>query len=99
MIVEYESLILGLRAAKYLCIQLVSSDSELIVQQVKDVYRVKQTLLKVYHNEVWDLIGNFFLAFNITYILVDRNQTTYSLDLEATYTHWIWKQLILKFQN
>ena len=49
-IVEYEELILGLRAAKYLGIQqlIVFGDSELIVQQVKDVYEVKQSLLKVY---------------------------------------------------
>ena len=41
--------------------------------------------MKVYRNEVWDLIDNFFLAFNITYIPRDNNQTTDSLALEATY--------------
>ena len=86
-IAEYEALILSLRAAKDLGIQqlIVFGDSELIVQQVKDVYQVKQSLLKVYQNEVWDLIYNFLLDFNITYIPRDHNQTTDSLDSVATY--------------
>ena len=43
-IVQYEALIPGLRAAKYLNIQQLSvfGDSELIIQQVKNVYHVKQ---------------------------------------------------------
>ena len=86
-IVEYEALILGLRDAKDLGIQQLNlfGDSELIVQQVKDVYQVKQSSLKVYRNEVWDLIDNFFLAFNINYIPRDHNQTTDSLALATTY--------------
>ena len=53
-IVEYEALVLGLRAAKDLTFQQLTmfGDSELIVQQVKDVYHVKQPLLKVYQNRV-----------------------------------------------
>ena len=58
--------------------------SKLIAQQVKDVYWVKESLLKVYRKEVWDLIDNFFLAFNITYIPRDHNQTTDSLALART---------------
>ena len=86
-IVDYEALILGLRATKDLGIQqlTVFGDSDLMVQQVKDVYWVKQTLLKVYHNEVWDLIDNFFIAFNITYIPKDHNQTSNLLDLATNY--------------
>ena len=51
---EYESLILGLRAAKDLGIKelAVFGDSELVIQQVKRVYQVKQYLLKVCRNEV-----------------------------------------------
>src|SRR5713101_4725416 len=48
-------------------------------------YEVKQDLLKVYRNEVWDMIDNYFVAFNITYIPRDHNQTTDSLSLAATH--------------
>ena len=53
---EYEALILGLRVAKDLRIQQVSvyGDFELVVQHVKYKYQVKQDLLKVYRNEVWN---------------------------------------------
>ena len=64
---------------------ILCGDSKLIVQQVKDVYQVKQPLLKLYRNEVWDLIDNFFLAFNITYIPRYHNKKTNSLDLAAIY--------------
>ena len=47
-------------------------NSELVVQQVKSNYQVKQDLLKVYWNEVWDMIENYFVAFNITYIPRDQ---------------------------
>ena len=51
---EYEALILRLRAAKDLGIKelAVFGDSELVIQQVKRVYQVKQYLLKFYRNEV-----------------------------------------------
>ena len=42
-------------------------------------------MLKVYRNEAWDLIDNFFLAFNIYFIPRDHNQTMDSLALAATY--------------
>ena len=46
---------------------------------------MKQDLLKVCHNEVWDMIDNYFVAFNITYIPRDHNQTADSLALAATH--------------
>ena len=57
---KYEALLLGLKAAKYLGIQQISvyGDFELVVQQVRNNYQVKQDLLKVYHNEVWDMMDN-----------------------------------------
>ena len=66
-IFEYEALIIRLRAAKDLKIQQLTlfGDSELVVQQVKNVSQVKQNLLKVYWNEVWYLVDNFLLCFNI----------------------------------
>ena len=53
-IVEYEALLLGLRATKDMGIQQISvyGDSELVVQQVRNNYQVKQYLLKVYRNGV-----------------------------------------------
>ena len=42
-------------------------------------------MLKVYRNEVWDLIDNFFLAFNITFVPREYNETTDSLALAAAY--------------
>ena len=84
---EYEALFLGLNAAKNLCIQqiYVYGDSELVVQQVRDKYQVKHDLLKVYRNDVWDMIVNFFIAFNISYIPRHHNQTGDSLALAATH--------------
>ena len=39
----------------------------------------------MYRNEVWDLIDNFFLAFNINFVPREYNETTYSLALAAAY--------------
>jgi ribonuclease HI len=75
-IAEYEALILGLRAAKDMGIEklVVSGNSELIIHQIRNVYRTKQPKLKQYRNEVWDLMENLFLAFNITFIQRSINQ-------------------------
>ena len=84
---KYESFILGIRVAKDLNIQQLTmfGDTELVVQQVKNVYQVKQHLLKVYRNEVWNSVDNFLLSFNIAYIPRDYNQTIYSLALASAY--------------
>ena len=84
---EYETLLLGLKAAKDLGIQhiFVYGDSELVVQQVRNNYQVRKYLLKVYRNELWDMIDNYFVAFNNTYIRMDHNQTDNSLSLVATH--------------
>jgi ribonuclease HI len=64
---EYEALVLGLRAAKDMGIEEIAvfGDAELIVQQIRNTYQAKNPQLRSYRNEVWDLIDNFFLAFNI----------------------------------
>jgi ribonuclease HI len=66
-IVEYEALVLGLRAAKDMKIEglTVFGDAKLIVHQVRNIYQTKHPRLKAYRNEVWDLIDNFFSTFNI----------------------------------
>jgi hypothetical protein len=46
----------------------------LIINQVKNIYQDKQQRLKQYKNEVWYLVYNFFLAFNISFIPREENQ-------------------------
>ena len=86
-VAKYDASILRLRVAKDLGIQqlVVFGDFELVVQQVRNVYQVKKQLLKVYKNEVWDLIDHFFTTFNISFIPRDHNQTADSLALAATF--------------
>jgi ribonuclease HI len=74
-IAEYEALVLGLRDAKDMAIEslIVFGDSELIINQVKNIYQAKQHSLKQYKNEVWGLVDNFFLEFNISFILEEAN--------------------------
>ena len=40
--------------------------------------------MRAHRNQVWDLIDNFFHAFNITSIPKEMNQTDYSLDVAAS---------------
>ena len=42
-------------------------------------------LLKIYRNEVWDMLENYFIAFNITHIPRNHNETADSLALAATH--------------
>jgi ribonuclease HI len=82
-IVEYEALVLGLRYAKDMAIDCLSffGDSELIINQVRNIYQDKQQRLKQYRDKVWDLIVNLFLAFNISFIPREENQKANSLAL------------------
>ena len=84
-IAEYEALVLGLRDSKDMDIDslAVFGDSELIINQVKNIYQDKPQRLKQYQNEVWDLVDNFFLAFNISFIPREENQKADSLALDA----------------
>jgi ribonuclease HI len=72
---EYEALVLGLRDAKDMAIDclVVFGDSELIINQFKNIYQTKQQRIKQYINKVWDLIDNFYLAFNISFIPKEEN--------------------------
>ena len=85
---KYEALVMGLRIAKDLGIQQLAifGDSELVVQRGKNVYQVKKQLLKVYRNEVWDLMDSLFSTFNISFIPRDQNQKPHSLSLAATFS-------------
>jgi ribonuclease HI len=85
-VAEYEALVLGMRAAKEMGIKEmdVFGDAELIIQQVRNVYRAKHPRLRSYRNEVWDLIDNFFSAFNITFVPREDNTSADSLAVSAS---------------
>jgi ribonuclease HI len=74
-IAKYEALVLVLRVAKDMVIANLAffCDSELIINQVKNIYQSKKHRLKKYRNEVWDLVDNFFLEFNISFIPREEN--------------------------
>jgi ribonuclease HI len=78
--------VLGLRAAKDMAIEslAVFGDSDLIINQVKNIYQSKKQRLKQYMNEVWDLVDNLFLAFNISFIPREENQKEDSLALVSS---------------
>ena len=79
--VEFEALILGLKVAIEMGVNQISmfGASKLIIQQVKNIYRVKKPKLRSYRNEVWDIIEKSFTTFNITFIPRDLNQLVDSL--------------------
>jgi hypothetical protein len=85
-VVEYEALVLGVRAAKETRIKEITifGDAELIIQQVINAYRANHPWLKSYRNEVWDLIDNFLLAFNISFIPRGENTSADSLVVSAS---------------
>jgi ribonuclease HI len=85
-VAEYEALVLGMRAAKEMGIEEIAifGDAELIIQQVRNAYRAHNPRLRNYRNEVWDLIDNFFLAFNISFIPRGENTLADSLAVSAS---------------
>jgi ribonuclease HI len=85
-VAEYEALVLGMRAAKERGIEEVAvfEEAELIIQQVRNVYQAKHPRLRGYRNEVWDLIDNFFSAFNISFIPREENTLVNSLVVSSS---------------
>jgi ribonuclease HI len=85
-VAEYEALVLGLRAAKDMGIEEITvfGDVELIVQHIINAYQAKHPQLRSYRNEVWDLVDNFFLAFNISFVPREENVMTDSLAVSAS---------------
>jgi ribonuclease HI len=86
-VVEYKARVLGLRVAKDMRIEelAVFGDVELIFHQVKKIYQAKHPRLKTYINEVRDIIDNFFLAFNISFIPREENIMFDSLVVYASH--------------
>jgi hypothetical protein len=62
----------------------VFGDVELIVHQVKNMYQAKHPRLRTYRNEVWDLVDNFFSAFNISFVPREENILVDSLVVSAS---------------
>jgi hypothetical protein len=85
-VVEYEALVLGLRAAKDMNIEelAVFGDAELIVHQVKNLYQTKHPRLRTYINEVWDIVYSFFLDFNISFVPREEKTMTDSLAISTS---------------
>jgi ribonuclease HI len=85
-VAEYEALFLGLRDAKDMGITEVAvfGDVELIVQHVRNAYQTKHPRLRSYKNEVWDLIDNFFSAFNISFAPREENSLADSLAISTS---------------
>ena len=85
-VAEYEALVLGLRVSKDMGIEEVAmfGDAELIFQQIKNAYQDKHPRLRSYKNEAWDLIDNFFSAFNISFIPREDNVVADSLAVLAS---------------
>ena len=83
---EYEALLLGLQIARSMGIQSlkVLGDSELVVKQVRNQCQTKHPRLRAYRNEVWDMVENFFLAFNIQFMPREQNRMADSLAAAAS---------------
>ena len=98
-VVEYEALLLGLQTTKNMNIQSlkVLGDSELVVRQVRNQCQAKHPRLRAYKNEVWDLVENFFLAFNIQFMPRDQNRMVDSL-VVATGTFWPPQNPLLRYE-
>lgn len=82
----YESLLLGLQTTKNMNIEclIVYGDSELVIIQIKNQCQAKHPRPRTYHNEVWDLIENFFLDFNIQFLPREGNIMADSLVVAAS---------------
>ena len=78
---EYKALIFGLEATRKMAITHISiyGDLEFIMEKIKCMYQTKHPKMRAYRNQVWDLIENFFHAFNIITIPREINQKEYPL--------------------
>ena len=84
-VVEYEALILGLEAARKMHItELVSFENlELVVHKIKGSYQTRHPRMRAYGNQVWDLIDNFYKAFNIIVVSRELNQQDDTLSISS----------------
>jgi len=54
------------------------------VKKIRNQCQTKNPILKAYRNEVWHLINNFFISFNMQFFPRDRNQMVESLAVDAS---------------
>lgn len=64
---KYEALLLGLKAKRNLKIEclIAFGDLEVVVKKIQHQCPTKHPWLRDYGNEVWNLVENLFLAFNV----------------------------------
>ena len=55
-----------------------------MVRQVRNQCQTKHPRLRAYRNEVWDMVENFFLAFNIHFMPREQNRMVDSLVVAAS---------------
>ena len=81
---EYSALIMGLKSLLKLKLlnPVIYSDSELIVNQVNGVYRVKNDRMKLLHKEVISLLSNFE-TWSLIHVLRDKNKVADKLANEG----------------
>ena len=84
-VVEYEALLLGRNALKYLKVKRIDvfGDSDLAVNKVNESYQTKYPKMRAYRNEVWDMLGNFFTEYKVRVISRRENQLVDSLATTA----------------
>jgi ribonuclease HI len=82
---EYEALIQGMILAQEMKIEhlIVTGDSELVINQVTQRYKIKKERLKLYFKRVNELMESFS-SFNISFIPRDKNHKEDSLALAAS---------------
>jgi ribonuclease HI len=83
--VEYGALIQGIILTLEMNIEhlIIIGDSELIINQFTQRYKIKKENLKLYFKRVNELMEDF-ISFNISFILRGKNQKTDSLALVAS---------------
>lgn len=96
---EYEAFLLGLQTIRNINIECLTihGDSEMIVKKIKNQCQDKHPRLRTYQNEVWDLIDNFFLAFNIQFLPREGNKMADSLGV-ATSNFKPPQNLLLRYE-
>ncbi len=81
---EYEALVMALKAARSMGLKKIRmhADSELVVKQIKGVYRVRSEELRPFYTEAMELIDGFN-RFEITHVPREKNSEADRLANEA----------------
>ena len=84
-VAEYEALLLGLHALKDMGAKRIKviGDSELVINQVNDIYQTRHPRMRAYRNEMWDMFGNYFTEHTIRVVPKYENIVADSLVVAA----------------